>query len=212
MDQAIDQATRRVLAGEVVPASAKLLSRFEPHPQLIKRHKAGKPVEFGRKVMLDEVEGGLISRYDVVEETGLDHPPGKESLAGHRQRFGRAPAVLAGDRGCFSPANEDLAREAGVKRIVLPKTGRVSAERRAHERQRWFRRGFRFRAGIEGRISALKRGYALDHCRAHGVAGMGRWVGWGVVTANLATIARTVAARPAPHPAQRVGRRPRPAA
>jgi len=196
MEQAIDQATRRVLDGEVVPASEKLLSFFEPHTRLIKRHKAGKPVEFGRKVMLDEVEGGIISRYEVVEDAGLDHPHVKESLAGHQQRFGRAPTVLAGDRGCFSPENEDLARAAGAKQIVLPKTGRVSVERRAHERQRWFRRGFRFRAGIEGRISVLKRAYELGRCRDHGADGLERWVGWGVVTANLATIGRTVAARP----------------
>jgi IS5 family transposase len=195
VDQAINQATRRVLDGEVVPAGEKLLSLFEPHTRLIKRHKAGKPVEFGRKVMLDEVEGGIISRYEVVEDAGLDHPHLKDSLAGHQQRFGRAPHVLAGDRGCFTPENEDLAREAGVKRIVLPKTGRVSAARRAHERQRWFRRGFRFRAGIEGRISVLKRAYELGRCRDHGADGLERWVGWGVVTANLATIGRTVAAR-----------------
>jgi IS5 family transposase len=206
VDQAIEQATRRVLYGEVVPAGEKLLSLFEPHTHVIKRHKAGKPVEFGRKLMLDEVEGGIISRYALVNDTGLDHPHLKESLAGHQERFGRAPDLLAGDRGLYSPANEELARKAGVKHIVLPKTGRLSAERQHHERQRWFRRGFRFRAGIEGRISVLKRGYELDRCREHGAAGMGRWVGWGVVTANLTTIARTVAARPAHQASRRPAR------
>jgi transposase, IS5 family len=212
MDQAIDQATRRVLDGEAVPAGEKLLSLVEPHTQLIQRHKAGKPVEFGRKVMLDEVEGGIISGFAVLTDTGLDHPQVKASLAGQQRRFGRAPDLLAGDRGCFSPTNEDLARQAGVKRVVLPKTGRVSAERQRHERQRWFRRGFRFRAGVEGRISVLKRGYELDRCRDHGAAGMGRWVGWGVVTANLATIARTVAARPVGAAVRQPARRTRPAA
>ena len=197
MDQVIDQATRRVLDGAGVPAGEKRLRLVEPHTRLSKRHKAGKPVAFGRKVMLDEVEGGLISRYEVVDDAGLDHPHLKDSLAGHQQRFGRAPPVLAGARGCCSPENEALAREAGVNRIVLPKTGRVSAERRAHERQRGFRRGVRFRAGIEGRIRVLKRAYELGRCRDHGAEGLERWGGWGVVTANLATIGRTVAARPA---------------
>jgi transposase, IS5 family len=63
------------------------------------------------------------------------------------------------------------------------------------ERQRWFRRGFRFRAGIEGRIRVLQRAYGLDRCRDHGAAGMGRWIGWGLVTANLERIARTQAQR-----------------
>jgi transposase, IS5 family len=195
VDRAIAQASRRVLDGETVPAGEKLVSLFEPHTRLITRHKAGKPIEFGCKLMLDEVDGGIVSRYDVVGEAGPDHPHLKESLAGHRARFGRAPDLLAGDRGLHTAANEDLARQVGVKRVVLPQAGRPSRHRQEHERQPWFRRGFRFRAGIEGRISVLKRGYELGRCRDHGDQGLGRWVGWGVVTGNLVTIARTIAAR-----------------
>ncbi len=203
LDQAIAQATRRVLRGEPVPAEEKLLSLFEPHTQVIRRHKAGRPAEFGRKLLLDEVEGGIITRYDILDEGGLEHPHLLASLDAHQRHFARAPDVLAGDRGLYSPENEALARQAGVKRVVLPKTGRPSRERQQHERQRWFKRGFRFRAGIEGRINVLQRDYGLDRCREHGEAGMGRWVGWGIVTHNLAQIARTVAARPA-QPARRV--------
>jgi IS5 family transposase len=203
LEQAIEQATRRVLRGEAVPSEEKVVSLFEPHTQFIRRHKAGQPTEFGRKVLLDEVEGGIISRYEVLDEGGLEHPHLPRSLAAHQQRFARAPDVLAGDRGLYSPENEALARQAGVKHIVLPKTGRLSRERQQHERQRWFKRGFRFRAGIEGRINVLQRDYGLDRCRDHGAVGMGRWVGWGIVSHNLAQIARTVAARPA-RPARRV--------
>jgi hypothetical protein len=41
-----------------------------------------------------------------------------------------------------------------------------------------FRRAYRWRAGIEGRISVLKRRFGLDPCRYRGEAGMERWVGW----------------------------------
>lgn len=84
-----------------------------------------------------------------------------------------------------------------MKRVVLPRTGRVSAERRQLEQASWFRRGFRFRAGIGGWISVLKRRYGLARCREHGDAGMQRWVGWGVLTHNPAKIANTIAARAA---------------
>ncbi|HEX8862807.1 MAG TPA: ISNCY family transposase [Actinomycetes bacterium] len=197
LEQAIEQATRRVLQGEAVPSEEKLLSLFEPHTQVIRRHKAGQPTEFGRKLLLDEVEGGIISRYELLDDVGLEHPHLPRSLEAHRQRFARAPDVLAGDRGLYSPENEALARQAGVKRVVLPKTGRLSRERQQHERQRWFKRGFRFRAGIEGRIHVLQRDYGLERCRDHGAVGMGRWVGWGVVAHNLAQIARSQARRPA---------------
>ncbi len=196
VDQAIDQATRRVLRGEQVPADEKLLSLFEPQTQIIRRHKAGKPNEFGRKLWLGEVEGGLISEFRLLEDGGgLDHPELPASLEAHQQRFGRPPNLLAGDRGVWSAENERLAQKLKIKQIVLPKAGRRSREREAHERQRWFRRGRNWRAGIEGRISGLKRGQGLDRCRYHGDAGMERWVGWGVIAHDLRVIAEHRAAQ-----------------
>ena len=194
VEQVIRQAERRVIAGETVPAKEKLVSLFEPHTQIVKRGKSGRVVEFGRKVLLDEVEGGIISGYRVLAEPGSDAPYLKGSLENHQERFGRAPYLLAGDRGFYSPANEALAKEMGVKRVAIPYAGKAPPERVKEEKQRWFRTGYRFRAGIEGRISVAKRRFGLDCCRDHGEAGMGRWVGWGVVTANLVQIARATAA------------------
>jgi IS5 family transposase len=197
VEQGIAQATRRVLHDEQVPAAEKILSLFEEHTQIISRQKMGKPREFGRKVLIDEVEGGIVSRYEILEEVGREHPHLPASLEAHQERFGRAPYLLAGDRGLYSTENERLAQQAGIKRIVLPKSGRPSHEREQHEKQRWFRRGFRFRAGIEGRISVLGRAFGLDRCLDHGEEGMGRWVGWGVLAHNLRQIARTKVARQA---------------
>lgn len=198
MEQAIAQATRRVLAGEVVPAKEKIVSLFEPHTQVITRHKPGKPVEFGRKLWIDEVDGGIVSGYRVLAEAGQDDPYLAESLVRHQQRFGKPPWLVAGDRGVSSPGNERLAEAAGVTRVVLPARGRASPARRERERARWFRRGQRFRAGIEGRIRVLKRDYGLGRCPDRGLVGMERWVGWGIVTHNLHLIARTVSQRPQP--------------
>ena len=193
VDRAIAQATRRVLQGEAVPAHDKLLSLFEPHTQAIRRHKPGKLTEFGRKVLLDETEGGIVSHFSVLDSVGLEHPHFVASLDAHQARFGRAPDLVAGDRGLYTPENEDRARERGVRRVALPKAGRASQERQRHERQRWFRRGFRFRAGLEGRIHVLKRDYGLARCRDHGEDGFGRWVGWGIVAHNLTQIAKAQA-------------------
>ena len=79
--------------------------------------------------------------------------------------------------------------------MALPHTGPPTAASRARERARWFRRGYRWRAGIEGRIGVLQRVYGLDRCPDHGADGLERWVGLGVLTANLVTIARATAAR-----------------
>jgi len=194
VEQVVRQTYRRVLLGEAVPAGEKVVSLFEPHTCIIRRGKADKPTEFGRKVWLDEVDGGIVSSYRVLAGNPPDAEQLGASLAQHRRLFGRAPDTLAGDRGVHSAENELLARQEGVKRVALPKPGAKSPERRDYERQGWFRRAQRFRAGVEGRISVLKRRGYLGRCRDHGEDGFGCWVGWGVITANLTTIARKVAA------------------
>jgi IS5 family transposase len=190
LKQGIRQAERRVLEDDPVPSGEKLLSLFEPHTQVIPRFKAGKAVEFGRKIRLDEVEGGLITGYAVLERGGgQDQPYLADALANHKARFGRAPRLLAADRGMASAENERLAKEAGVKEVALPHVGKAPPDRRAKERGPRFKRGYRFRAGIEGRIHALRRDYELKRCRYHGERGMGRWVGWGILAHNLAKVA-----------------------
>jgi transposase, IS5 family len=191
VEQGIVQAARRVLYGEQVPATEKILSLFEEHTQIISRHKAGKPQEFGRKVLINEVDGGIISGYEILEEVSSERAHLPESLKAHQDHFGKAPDLLAADRGLYSQKNEKIATEVGVKRVVLPKSGKLSQKRKRHEKQRWFKSGFRFRAGIEGRISVLSRAFGLDLCPEHGEEGMGRWVGWGILTHNLRQISRT---------------------
>jgi transposase, IS5 family len=191
----IRPAHRRVLNGEVVPAQEKLLRLVEPHTQIIQRHQPDQPGEFGRKLWLDAVDGGIISRDAILAEAGPDHRYLAASLAGHRKQVGRPPRLVAGDRGIYTPDNERLAAQEGVKGVVLPYAGKASPQRVPYERASWCRRGCRFRAGIEGRISMLRRGLGLDCCLAHGEEGLGRWVGWGIVTANLAKIAQTLVTR-----------------
>jgi IS5 family transposase len=190
VERVVSQTQRRVLGGETVPAEEKVVSLFEPESAVIRRGKLDRPTEFGAKLLLDEVEGGLVSRYEVLEGNPADGAQLPASVEHHRKQFARAPAVLAGDRGFHSAANERTAEDAGVEHIALPKPGAKSAKRQAHERQDWFRRACRFRAGIEGRISVLKRRFRLDRCRYHGRAGLERWVGWGIIAHDLLQISR----------------------
>jgi IS5 family transposase len=188
----IDQTKRRVFNGEAVPASEKLASIFEPETAIICKGKPHKPVEYGRMVWLSEVEGGIISDYEVLEGNPADSEQVQPRLAGHRRVFKRPPRMLAGDRGCYSAANEKAAAQAGVAQVCLPKPGAKNAERQEHEAQGWFRRGCNWRAGIEGRIHGLKVGQKLDRCRNHGAAGMERWVGWAVISHDLRQIGRAM--------------------
>jgi IS5 family transposase len=193
VEQVIAQTERRVLHGETVPAFEKLVSLFEPHTAIVRRGKAHVPAEFGRKIVLDEVDGGLVTRYAVLVGNPPDAPELPISLAHHQARFAHAPAVLTADRAFFTLANDQLAHDLRIRSIAVPRQGPLTDhQRRVHQRAA-FRRAYRWRAGIEGRISVLKRRFGLDRCRYHGEAGMERWVGWALVAHNLRQISRSLA-------------------
>jgi len=190
----IRQTTRRVIHGEPVPAGEKLVSLFEPHTAIIRKGKAGKPVEFGRVLWLGETDGGIITQARVLVGNPDDAAQFVPSVEHHIQQFGRPPNLLAGDGKLATPTNERTAQQRGIRHVILPRPGRKSSARVAYERQGWFRRGRNWRAGIEGRISGLKRRHGLDRCRYHGSDGMARWVGWAVLVHDLWRIAEHRAA------------------
>lgn len=193
VEQVITQTTRRVLQGEQVPATEKIVSLFEPETAIIRKGKPGKPTEFGRLIWLDEVEGGIISRYAVLDGNPDEKAQLPPSVDHHINQFGHPPDLLTGDRGIHCAANERYALNHGVQEVVLPKPGKQSAKRIAHEQQDWFRAGRNWRAGIEGRISGLKRRHGLKRCHYHGDAGMERWVGLGLIAHDLRVIAQHMA-------------------
>jgi IS5 family transposase len=189
-EQVIDQTQRRVFQGEQVPAEEKVVSIFEPHTDVIARGKAHRPVEFGRKVWLDEVDGGIVSHWRILEGNPNDKLQWEPSLQAHLRTFGHPPEQASADRGLYSRNNEKLATNLGVEKTVLPKPGYQSEKRKQKESQEWFVAGRKWHAGVEGRISVLKRAHGFERCLDRGEAGFQRWVGWSVITANLAVIGR----------------------
>lgn len=194
--QVLEQTTRRVWQGQTVPASHKIVSLFEPHTAIIQRGKAPPhETEFGRKLWYSEVEGGIISEYRILVGNPPDNEQWCPSLRHHLKLFGHPPKLATADRGVFSETNEECARALGVKQVALPPPGAKSARRKRREAQRWFRAALRFRAGIEGRISGLKRARQMDRCHNRGETGLERWVGWGILTNNLVVIAARLTRR-----------------
>ena len=194
VEQTVDQTVRRVFQDEVVPATAKIVSLFEPHTAIIRRQKPGKETEFGHKVWLDEVDGGIVSRWQTLEGNPDEEKQWIPAIDHHIEQFGHPPWQASADRGLYSVENETYATDQGVTRVILPATGRKDDARRQHEQQAWFKRGRRFQAGVEGRISVLKNKHQLGRCLDHGANGFDKWVGWGVIANNFTHIAAKLAA------------------
>ena len=168
----------------------KVLSLFEPHTQVIRKGKAHKPNEFGRLVRVDEVENGIVSGYEVLEGNAADTNSWMPAIEQHKALFGKAPEMATADRGFFSADNEREAETCGVKKVALPARGRLSKKRTQRQKERWFKRALRWRAGCEATISHLKNPFSLRRASYKGEPGFQRYVGWCVITKNLFSIAR----------------------
>jgi IS5 family transposase len=197
-ERVVNQARRRVLQGETVPTEDKIFSIFEPHTDLIKRGKAQRPVEFGHKVLLSESGRGLITEYRVLDGNPTDDRHVEPSLKCHLELFGVPPALSAHDRGFYSLDAVKACQAAGVATECIPQRGgRKTPERAAYEKSRAFRRGQRFRAGIEGRISVLFRGRGMKRCLLHGRERFEVFVGLAALANNLLVLADLVTRRAA---------------
>jgi IS5 family transposase len=190
-DRVIDQSRRRVLEGQPVANAQKVFSIFEPHTDLIKRGKILKDIEFGHKVFLAESARGLITQYRVLDGNPSDQDQVQAALDRHQKTFRRSPELCSLDRGFFSEKNLVLCQRAGVKMVCVPQCGgKKTPEREAYENSPVFKKGQRFRAGIEGRISVLFRGRGMKRCLAEGRQRFELLVGAAVLANNLMVIAQ----------------------
>jgi len=195
-ERVIDQARRRVLHGEPVPNAEKIYSIFEPHTDLIKRGKVRTPVEFGHKIFIAESAHGLITQYEVLSGNPSDEDHVEPSLRRHKEAFGGVPRLYSSDRGFFSDKNVTACQQGGVEVVCIPQRGgKKTVERQGYEKTSAFKKGQRFRAGIEGRISVLFRGRGMKRCLAEGRERFELLVGAAVFANNLLTIASLLMAR-----------------
>jgi IS5 family transposase len=91
IEQVVEQASRRVLAQEKVSAAEKIVSIFEVHTDIICRGKPNLDVEFGQKVWLDEVDGGIVSNYRVLKGNPHDTQQLVSSLDQQARKFWLSP-------------------------------------------------------------------------------------------------------------------------
>lgn len=186
-----DQTRRRVVEGEKVPASEKLVSIFEKHADIIVKDR--RETLFGHKICLSGGASSMI--LDVVIEDGnpADSTLVKRSIERQIVLYGRAPRQMSFDGGFASKDNLREAKELGVKDVAFHKKCGLAITDMA--RSAWvFKRLRNFRAGIEGCISAMKRAFGLDRCTWRGLSGFRSYVWSSVVSFNAIVLARHLTA------------------
>jgi len=187
----VHQTKARVFGGDTHVAG-KILSIFEPSTEVIRKGKASKPTEFGKVVKVQEAENQIVIDFEVYDQKPSDSDLLIPAIQTHAQRMGRVPDLVAADAGFFSAKNEAEAQKMGMKRVSVPNRSTKSPARRQYQKQRWFKKGQKWRTGSEGRISLLKRRHGLRRS-LYKRAGTKRWVGLGVIADNLINIGKAMA-------------------
>jgi len=186
----VDQSHRSKVLKETVPASERIFSIFEEHTELLKRGKAGKPVEFGHMVSIGQTEEKFISYYNVREKSLHDIEIKKKALKGHKKKFSHYPDGFTADKNYYVSMDDVKHWEEKINNYAIAKKGRKNKQEMLRESDEEFTFMQRFRAGVEGSISVLKRAFGLRRCFFKGFKSFASAVGCRVFCHNLVVLTR----------------------
>ncbi len=190
VEKIIHQAKQRVFQGVMVAADEKVYSLFEEHTELLKRGKAGKPIEFGHKILIAQTGEKFIHHYQVFPKREEDKELLEPTLKAHKQLFGTGPDVLATDKGFYENMKQIPKLQKNIETVSICKKGRRNREEYERECTEEFKDGQRFRAGCESSISVLKRVFNLGRCLFKGFKNYAASVGCAVFCHNLILLTR----------------------
>lgn len=188
------QTERRVLQGQAVPATEKVVSIFEPHTDIIVKDR--REVLYGHKICLTAGASGIITDVVVQQGNPADSTLAVKMIERHCELFGKPPRQASFDGGFASRDNLDDIKKLGVSDVAFAKKCNLQISEMV--KSTWvYQRLRNFRAGIEGVISFLKRGFDLTRCCWSGWASFKAYVSASVLACNLLVVARHLLARDA---------------
>jgi|TARA_B100002003_G_C14107909_1_gene532878 IS5 family transposase len=178
----ISQAERRVLEGEKVETKDKLVSIFETHSDILVKGK--RKVVFGHKILLSGGESNLILDCMIERGNWSDAEYFEKGIDRLKERYDVHPEEITTDGGFASKDNYDYAVGKGIKKVLFTRkcSSKIAELMKAN---RAYKRLKKFRAGIEGCISAAKRAYGLSRCAWKGWRSFQSYVWLGVIAFNL---------------------------
>ena len=163
------------------------MSLQDPDARPICKGKLAKKTEFGYVAQICEVTQNTTGArgYILPPSTAPGNPGENELLPGTLAKLdalGFAIRELAVDGGFGKHATQDAIDTTSQ----TPSTVYVAGSQEP-DSPRTRRRLYCYRAGAEGRISHLKRGYGLRRSRLPGHTGQQTWCCWSVLAYNLDT-------------------------
>ena len=183
----IRQTRRRVIKGDSVPATEKVVSLYEAHTDIIV--KGSRDVQYGHKINLTTGKKGLILDATIESGNPCDTERYMPMIKRQALIYGQLPAEMAADGGYASIANLMDAKGLGVTEVAFQKKKGLSVAAMTSS-EKVYKKLCDFRAGIEGNISELKRAYGLKRALWRGIDGFKACVWSAICSYNLVRIAR----------------------
>jgi IS5 family transposase len=168
--------------------SDRLVSISDPDARPIRKGKLGRPTEFGYVAQICEVTENTRrgARGFILPAAHAPGNPAENRLLTQTThelaRAGIRPREIVADGGFMPGPTHDAFPELEEHQIQI-------AGRHEPGSRRTRKRRARYRTGIEGRISHLKRRYGLRRSRLKGDDGMQTWTGWAILAYDLDTLA-----------------------
>jgi transposase, IS5 family len=187
LERVINQAQRRVLQGEKVPATEKIYSLFEEHTDII--IKGQRDIEYGHKINLSTDTNGLITILLMEEGNPCDTDRFIPVLQAHQSLYQYVPETTIADGGYASQKNIKAGKLLGVKRVGFHKKKGISLSEMGMK-AKTLKVLRNFRAGIEGNISELKRAFGAGKATWKGKEGFWAYVWSSVISYNLTQLVR----------------------
>jgi IS5 family transposase len=180
-EQILAQTDLRLAGQRTIPD--RRVSLVDPDARPLRFGHPGRPTEFGYKARVADTKEGFVIVDVPVRGSPIDGGLLEEMLV-KAKRAGMQVRSVYADRG-FGTSRADAALAAQqIRDKVIPRQQRAAPI----EHTRGWKRRYRFRNGLEGRISQLKR-KGLRRTRLRGLAGAQTWVGGIALAHNLQRMA-----------------------
>jgi transposase, IS5 family len=180
-EQVLAQTDLRLIGQRTIPD--RRVSLVDPDARPIRMGSPARPTEFGFKARIaDTVEGFVIA--DVPERGGPVDASLLDGAITKAKRAGMQVRTVYADRGFGTSTGDAALNRHRIRDPVIPRQQRAAPI----ERSRNWKRRYRHRNGLEGRISQLKR-KGLRRTRLRSLAGAQTWVGGITLAHNLQRLA-----------------------
>jgi IS5 family transposase len=186
-DRVKEQTRRRVMQGQSVAAEDKIVSIFEEHTDIIR--KDSRETLYGHKICLTGGTSSMILDCVVLEGNPADVTLAETMMDRQIALYEQPPKQVAFDGAFASKSNLESIKSKGVEDVAFAK-GRGLQVKDMVKSSWVYQRLRRFRSGIEGVISFLKRVFGLDRCTWRSFASFKSYVWSSIIAANLLVMAR----------------------